>query len=299
MGIIFGAASVANTWQNPSRAGYGKPIIAYQSVVYSAGLGSNISSVTITNSLQNLWSIDTASVFYEQVGNKYIEISNSGNDVINYLALAACKIPGLVRVTAQIKWRSGDLAFYPVTDWQVPTGTSVLFLFEQNHLDPGNPSNWLVCDAPKLRLEFGTMSYATIGHLRMGKYLRLHRGIFVGSTPSNFVTHSNATTAMSESGAYLGTYVTRRWRRAKITQENVDESQIVQDILPFIKHLNGDIAFEVVAQHSFFYSARPEQSQGTLAGENLIYCWPKGTIEPTYTNSNKYMAWSLDVEGIL
>ncbi len=299
MSIIFGAESLAATWQNPQKVGYGKPIVAYQTYVTIAGFSSDISSVTITDSLRNLWAPDTATIFNEQASNKYIQIQNAQRYEVDYVGLARIQILGQCRITAQVYFDSGDLTWYPLTPWESPSGSVALFLFRENYRRLDNPAQFLPVTAPAFRVEFATVAgNVKIGHARLGKFLRLERGNFVGLKPTNWAEITDVVDPVSETGEYLGRFVKRRYRRARIEQQNNSEAFVQQNVVPLIEHINGR-SFETSAKHSFFYTPRPEQPVGTAVGKEVIYCWPKGNIQPEYTHPNKFMKWGVDVEAIL
>lgn len=265
------------------------PIIGYHSVLKPADF--NITGATSTRPAINLWSPDTSSAWegesYSGVEStliQYVNIDNPDSNLVDYIGIAKHNLgTGGYTVTVEV---SEDLG----TNW-LTLKNPTLFNDDRAiliYFDLRTSRSFRI----KIEKTSTDIIAPIISHIKLGKALVLQRRINAGHTPAALASMVKKTTFGSENGQYLGQVISRSYHKTSCSQENTNASFVRENIVPFIKHINGEVEIEDTAPATFFFAWRP-----TKYPDEVVYGWTNDQIQPSNTQAD-FMSFDFSIEAV-
>lgn len=266
-----------------------KPIIGYHSVFIANGVQAPQFSVTAQNSLRNIWYPDTYTYFESEkawTGSKYISFFNPTGEYINYVTLVKHNL-ATYGYAYSIEYFNGS-EFVEIVSPRIPPNNNVIINYFDDIL------------TTEIRVIFYNNSinsnrFLKITHAKVGRALFLQRRRFVGVKPYTMDVQYEGVENRSSNGNYLGSYVTSESQHWEIKQENNDPTYIREQIIPFIKHMNGVGDPMNGPPFTFVAAWRPDDYPS-----EILYCWKPLSmkVSPEIQRRNGMMQWEASGNGI-
>ena len=266
------------------------PLLCYKSVLTPDDIKSSFYDGN--NVASNMWSPDTFTYWKGEsidLGEtQRITLNNESESTVNYIAIArhnlgsegySVKVEGTHNSTL-----TDRTVVVPV--FLVSNDDAILLFFDN--------SDWSYF-VITITSTSSTV-WPQIAHIKMGEATILQRRIYSGHAPALMAKKVKRSAYGSESGQYLGQIVQRGYYTTMIKQDNNTPAFVKSNIVPFIKHVNGDVEVNDTAPATFFFAWRP-----TDYPDDVLYGWTNDNISPEITKGGTdggYMSWSCNVEAI-
>ena len=128
------------------------------------------------------------------------------------------------------------------------------------------------------------VSPKTIGHIKIGQLLKMHRPIYGGHSPITLSLNNVTKPAVSEKGQWLGASIQRRGMKTKFSWKNIDPAW-------YRTYFQSFVDSEPTA-NPFFIAWSPFKHS-----DEVGYCLASSDIKPTNSGTRNYMDVSLSVDG--
>lgn len=238
----------------------------------------------------NMWNPDSASIWSGQTtGRQYITLNNASGSFVDYIAIAAHNLwQFLYNVSVERSTDAGSTWSTLSGPYSITGSEPIVFFFPAQvvstifrlRIDRTNPA----ADPPM------------IAHIKMGRAFPLYRRIFSGFEPS-LMKKSKTIQNGSDSGQYLGQVVIRSYRETSdLIQKNQPINFVRNEVIPFLRHCNGEPVVANTAASTFIIAWRPQRHPS-----ELVYGWATDINYPKNETGNSqggFMEWSISVGAI-
>lgn len=252
------------------------PLIGWHNVVTFSGLSATSSATGYPAT--NLSTVSTIDMWRAADDTEQVVTLTGVDDIVDYVAIARHNL-GSAGIEASVETLAADVE----ADWE-EVFAGVL---------PGSDAPHMLrfAAAPvigvRLRLQAGDAP-AEIAAMRIGKALRLQRGLQADFVPFHRAITTDKLDGENEFGDFLGSIVTRQQIATTATINHLTDAWYEENMAPFVRAANeGD---------PFFFVADPEAHP-----DQVGYCRIAGSARPKYSlaNSNYYTDISLPMKAIV
>lgn len=271
------------------------PIIGYHSIITPSNLSVTGDMNLEVRPVENAWSPDTytaweGGIYMGPPADKviYLNIANPNAENIDYIGIAKHNI-GSGEYQFSIE-ESNDNANWTVlvSPKTVPDDRAIVEYFDT--------TNSLYFRLKFFKANSALFPSVIISHVKAGRALVLQRRIYVGHRPASLTSMVRRQVLNSENGQYIGQIVKSRFNKTSCEQENVTPEYVRDKIVPFMKHVNGEVEINNTAPSTFFFAWRPSDYP-----DEVVYGWTNDNIQPENQGNDMLggrMRFSFNIEAV-
>ena len=238
----------------------------------------------------NMWNPDSASVWLGQTTEtQYITLNNASGLNVDYIAIASHNLGSSLYILS-VEGSQDTGATWGIVSgpYAITADEPIVFFFNAQGVN--------TIFRVKIQRSSPSAPAPIIAHIKMGRAFPLYRRIFSGFEPS-LMKKSKTIQNGSDSGQYLGQVVIRSYRETgDLIQKNQPINFVRNEIIPFLRHCQGEPVVANTAASTFIIAWRPQKHPS-----ELVYGWATDINYPKNETGNSqggFMEWSISVGAI-